>query len=104
MKTYTPGPYHIKKRTKSGEFVTDTVICSMNESVLANLHCNSEGNAALFAAAPELLDCLRMLEKELDTWHNWQLDTNLNYPESTGAAFTRDVLLKAKALLDRLAS
>jgi hypothetical protein len=52
----TPKPWKVKKRTTPGQFVTDTLIVSEDGSVLANLHCEAEGNSPLIAAAPELLE------------------------------------------------
>ena len=59
---HTPGPWKTTKEVTRNQFVTDTKIRSADDSVVCVLHCNSEANARLIAAAPELLN---MLEKML---------------------------------------
>lgn len=67
---HTPGPYSLKKRTTPGQFVTDELIVNKHGDVLAKLHCNSEWNGPLFAAAPELLHLceylFELVQKQVD--------------------------------------
>jgi hypothetical protein len=59
--THTPGPFHITQNTTPGQFGTDTKIRSADNSVIAVLHVNVEGNGPLLAAAPELLAALQLV-------------------------------------------
>jgi hypothetical protein len=54
--SHTPGPWKITHDTKSGQFVTETKIRDKTSGVIATMHINSENNARLIAAAPELLE------------------------------------------------
>lgn len=56
---HTPGPWQITKETIVGEFCTYTKIRDKDNGVIATLHINEEANAALIAAAPELLAMLK---------------------------------------------
>lgn len=59
----TPEPWKVKKRRKLGEFVTDTLIVGPHDHVVANLHCEAEGNGLLIAAAPDLLHACGLLKE-----------------------------------------
>lgn len=60
MSRHTPGHYKVCRYVNEGEFVTETCIRSDDESYLAKVGpVNIEANAALFAAAPDLLAALR---------------------------------------------
>ena len=63
---HTPGPWFFRKEVTRGQFVTDCVIRdenSTNGSYLAKVGpCNSEANAQLIAAAPDLLNALQIAE------------------------------------------
>lgn len=60
---HTPSPWEIRKRVTPGMFVTDTLVVSEDGSVIANLHCEAEGNGLLIIAAPDLLDACGMLKE-----------------------------------------
>jgi hypothetical protein len=74
--THTPGPFHITKNTTPGQFVTDTKIRDVGNSVIAVLHINAEGNAPLLSAAPELLQVARdfLLLAALHDWDGAAID------------------------------
>jgi hypothetical protein len=59
--THTPGPFRITQNTIPGQFGTETKVRSADNSVIAVLHVNVEGNGPLFAAAPELLAALQLV-------------------------------------------
>jgi hypothetical protein len=73
---HTPGPFHITKNTIPGQFVTDTKIRDVGNSVIAVLHINAEGNAPLLSAAPELLQVARdfILLAALHDWDGAAID------------------------------
>ena len=57
--------------------MTDTKIRSADDSVVCVLHCNSEANARLISAAPELLEVAEYLagfEKNAD-WDGYKAVT-----------------------------
>jgi hypothetical protein len=56
--THTSGPWKITHNTTPGQFVTETKIRDKTNGVIATMHINSENNARLIAAAPELLAAL----------------------------------------------
>ncbi len=59
---HTPGPWKLCKETTRGEFGTDFRIRTHDGSHLAVVGpCNTEANAKLIAAAPDLLDALTKL-------------------------------------------
>lgn len=58
---YTAGPWKITKETTRGQFVTETKIRDKEDSVIAVLHCNIEGNAPLLTAAPDMLEELQSI-------------------------------------------
>jgi hypothetical protein len=59
----TPEPWKMVKRTKVGEFVTDTLITGKHGAVVAKLHGEAEGNGLLIAAAPDLLHACGLLKE-----------------------------------------
>jgi hypothetical protein len=67
---HTPGPFHVTQNTTAGQFVTDTKIRDVGNSVIAVLHVNAEGNAFLLSAAPELLQAARDFIS-LAALHDW---------------------------------
>ena len=112
---HTPGPWRL---TESGDAIVSadggTLIVETGQAYWKNLEAAAAGassdiakrhlpqvraNARLIAAAPELLEALKACEKELDTWHNWQLASNPNYPKSDGAHVVREVLCASRAAI-----
>ena len=59
--THTPGPFHLTQNTIPGQFGRETKIRSADNSVIAVLHVNVEGNGPLLASAPELLAALQLV-------------------------------------------
>jgi hypothetical protein len=57
---HTQGPFHITTNTTSGQFGTETKIRDAQNSVIAVLHVNTEGNGPLLCAAPDLLAALKL--------------------------------------------
>ena len=88
MKTqHTSGPWfkagkgqNIEVRYKTGVKLcgveTDDLICMLPHYPDKNLHSQYEANAALIAAAPELLEALREVTSELEAVFKWQLENN----------------------------
>ena len=81
---HTKGPWRVEKRTTPGQFVTDTLITSMDGSVLATVGpCDVDRNAALLAEAPELLAvAIRLLEE-------FELLVDYQEPYTTGGLPSR---------------
>ena len=60
---HTPGPWALKKEFTRGEFVTDYKIRSADDSLICTLGpVAQDANAALIAAAPDMLAVCKMLD------------------------------------------
>lgn len=58
---HTQGPFNITTNTTPGQFGTETKIRDAQNSVIAVLHVNIEGNGPLLCAAPDLLAALKSM-------------------------------------------
>lgn len=61
--THTPGPWKVSPETTKGEFVTDQIIRGPQRHHVATVTHANESNAALIAAAPDLLEALERLTR-----------------------------------------
>lgn len=65
---HTPGPWHLAKETTRGQFVRDYRIRDKADGLIATLGpVDQDANAALIAAAPDLLAALEALDFCLDS-------------------------------------
>jgi hypothetical protein len=63
---HTKGPWKLVKKVTQGQFGTDYQIRNDDNWMIAEIGPNSQdANAALIAAAPEMLEALERIEKRL---------------------------------------
>ena len=79
----TSGPWKIRKRVTPGQFVTDTLVVGKHGAVVANLHCEAEGNGLLIIAAPDLLEACGLLK---EAWEKAAEDQQVDWDSLSLAA------------------
>lgn len=84
---HTPGPWHVME-TESVRVLRTWVIDADDGTLICDAYGLTPENAALVAAAPELLDVLKAIDEWLD-------DTTLKEPRRSRQAI-KDVIAKAE--------
>ncbi len=82
LTSHTPGPW----RLKHGQGY-ELVLCTDEQekiAVITDRHANYDANARLIAAAPELLEALKIAEEAL-----WRLEPNMAAHQEVRAAIAR---------------
>lgn len=97
MGKHTPGPWMIQSATRNYD---NFKIEAEGWGIITNIEDNSnesESNARLIAAAPEMLEALKDLLSEFDARNEEFIDIRVGYFKDTaGIAYTRTIIAKAE--------